>query len=85
MTITSPYYINTGNQVTGVPTWQWPRSTQVNIEVIGGGNGHIRFQCGLSPNEDNDVHGRGQFSRCFGGGRLTTTNIGSSNLKVWTA
>ncbi|KAK5575867.1 hypothetical protein RB653_007001 [Dictyostelium firmibasis] len=80
-----PYYINPGQNQGGIPTWAWPRSTQVHVEVVNGGSGRVRLQAGASPDEDNDINNSNTFSRSFGGVRLNVTNIGSSRLKVWTA
>ncbi|EGC29526.1 hypothetical protein DICPUDRAFT_93131 [Dictyostelium purpureum] len=80
-----PWTIKPGDNHGGIPTWAWPRSTTVHVEVEGGGNGRVRMQAGASPDEGNDVHDKATFSRSFGGSRLNVTNIGSSTLKVWTA
>ncbi|EAL72201.2 hypothetical protein DDB_G0269702 [Dictyostelium discoideum AX4] len=80
-----PWTLEPGKNYGGIPTWAWPRSTTVHVQVVGGGNGRVRFQAGASPDEDNDVNGETSFSRSFGGFRLNVTNIGSTTLKVWTA
>ncbi|EFA85060.1 hypothetical protein PPL_02056 [Heterostelium album PN500] len=70
-----------------IPTWAWPRSTQVHVQNLDGRPGRVRMQAGGSPDEDNDLapHQDANFSRSFGGVYLRVTNIGSTTLKVWTA
>ncbi|EFA78875.1 hypothetical protein PPL_08343 [Heterostelium album PN500] len=82
-----PWILGPGQSQSGINTWVWPRMTTVGVKNANNTEGRIRMQAGLSPEEEDDVAPMSAttYERDFGAFPLTVTNIGFTELTVYTA